>query len=120
MQSCGPPGTEFETSGLESRTRNQKVVSSSFGPAGIVGEGSECTALSPPSIPRRGALEQDTETSTAPPVSQHKSAQGVCSRCVCTMCTWMGKCRARILSMGHHSLLYVTSLSLSIFCLKIQ
>ncbi len=32
---------------LESRTRNRKVVSSSLEPAGIVGGGSECSALSP-------------------------------------------------------------------------
>ncbi len=31
---------------LESRTRNRKVVSSSLEPAGIVGGGSECSALS--------------------------------------------------------------------------
>ncbi len=37
---------------LESRTRNPKVASSSFNPAGIVGGGSECTALFPPSIAR--------------------------------------------------------------------
>ncbi len=36
---------------LESLTHNPKVASSSFGPAGIVGGGSECTALTPPSIP---------------------------------------------------------------------
>jgi len=33
--------------------------------------------------------------------------------CVCSLlcvCTWMGKCRAQILSMGHHTWLYVTSL----------
>ncbi len=38
-------------------------------------------------------------------------APGVCSRCVFTdvcVCTWMGKCRVRILSMGHHTWLYVT------------
>ncbi len=35
---------------LESRTRNPKFASSSLGLAGIVGGGSECTALSPPSI----------------------------------------------------------------------
>ncbi len=51
---------------VESRTHNRKVASLSLGPAGIVGEGSECTALSPPSIPRRGALEQGTEPPTAP------------------------------------------------------
>ncbi len=33
---------------LESRTCNPKVESSSLGPAGIVGGGSECTALSQP------------------------------------------------------------------------
>ncbi len=37
---------------VESRTCNPKVVSLSLGPAGTVGGGSECTALSPPSIPR--------------------------------------------------------------------
>ncbi len=31
---------------------NPKVAGSSLGPAGIVGGGSECTAFSPPSIPR--------------------------------------------------------------------
>ncbi len=36
---------------LASRTRNRKDVSSSLGPAGIFGGGSECTAPSPPSIP---------------------------------------------------------------------
>ncbi len=36
---------------VESRTHNRKVASSSLGPAGIVGGGSECTALSPPTIP---------------------------------------------------------------------
>ncbi len=70
---------------VESRARNRKVVSSSLGLAGIVGEGSECTALSPPSIPRRGALEQGTEPPTAPWAPQHKwlpTALGVCV-CVC-------------------------------------
>ncbi len=47
---------------LESWTRKPKVAGSSLGPAGIVGGGvggwgcrgggGECTALSPPSIPR--------------------------------------------------------------------
>ncbi len=32
----------------ESPTLNRKVASSSLGPAGIVGGGSECTAPSPP------------------------------------------------------------------------
>ncbi len=103
---------------VEIRTHNRKVASSSLGPAGIVGGGSKCTAISPHSIPRRGALEQGTEPPTAPWAPQHKwlpTAPGVCSRCVCVcsllcVCTWMGKCRARIMSMGHHTWLYVISL----------
>ncbi len=101
---------------VDSRTPKRKVVSSSLGPAGIVGEGSECPALSPPSIPRRGALEQGTE----PPTPPRRSLTGcpllwLCSRCVCVfmvcvcvcftavcVCPWMGECRARIPSMGHH------------------
>ncbi len=39
--------------GLMVRDSNRKVASSSLGPAGIVGGGSECTALSPPSIADR-------------------------------------------------------------------
>ncbi len=46
---------------LESQTSNPKVASSSLGQTGIVGGGSECPALSLPSIPQRGDLEQDTE-----------------------------------------------------------
>ncbi len=57
---------------VESRTHNRKVVSSSLGPAGIVGGGSECTALLPPSIQRRGALEKGTEPPMAPWALQHK------------------------------------------------
>ncbi len=85
---------------VESRTHNRKVASSSLSPAGIVGGGSECTALSPPLKPRRGALEQGTEHPTTPQALQHKllpTAQSVCSQCVCSLlcvCTWMGKCRA--------------------------
>ncbi len=67
--------------------------------AGIVGGGSECKALSPTSIPRRGALEQGTEPPTAPRAPQHK---WVCNHGVC-VCTLMGKFRARIPSMGHHT-----------------
>ncbi len=66
---------------VDSRIHNRKVVSSSLGLAGIVGGGSECTALSPPSIPWRGALEQGTEPPTAPRAPQHKwlpTAPGVC------------------------------------------
>ncbi len=93
------------------------IVSSSVGPAGIVGGGSECTALSSPSKPRRGALEQGTEHPTAPRAPQHKWLNSVCSRCVCVHCCvcvhfgWV-KCRAQI--QGHHTWLYVTSLSLSL------
>ncbi len=64
---------------------------------GIVGGGSECSALSPASIPRPGALEQGTEPPTAPRAPQHKwllTAPGVCSQCVfvhCCVCAlWMG------------------------------
>ncbi len=40
---------------------------------------------------------------------------GVCVCVHCCVCAlWMGKCRARIPSMGHHTWLYVTSLSLII------
>ncbi len=35
----------------------------------------------------------------------------VCVHC-CVCALWMGKCRAQIPSMGHHTWLYVTSLSL--------
>ncbi len=58
---------------VEIRTCNPKVASSSLGPAGIVGGGSEWTVLSPPQL-------------------QHKwlpTAPGVCSRCVCAF--WMGQ-----------------------------
>ncbi len=87
---------------------NRKVASSSLGPAGIGGGGSECPALSPPSIPRRGALEQGTEPSAVPWASQNKwlpTAPGVCS--LLCVCTWM-EYRARIQSMCHHAWLYVT------------
>ncbi len=58
------------------------------------------------------------QTSNCSPAPQHKwllTSTGVCSRCVCvfTVCvfTWMGKCRAWIQSMAHHTWLYVMSLS---------
>ncbi len=80
-------------------THNPKVAGSSLGSVGIVGGGSECTALSPPSIPR---LKQGTEPPTVPRPPQHKwlpTAPGVCSRCVCVftaVCAHLGwvKCRA--------------------------
>ncbi len=74
---------------VESRTHNRKVASSSLRQLGIVGGGSECTVLSPSSIPRRGALEQGTEPTTAPWAPRHKwlpTAPGVCSWCVCVHC----------------------------------
>ncbi len=81
---------------VESRIHNRKVVSLSLGPAEIVGGGSECTTLSPPSIPRRGTLEQGTEPSTAPRAPQHLMASlwsgCVFTVCVCSLqclCTWM-------------------------------
>ncbi len=71
---------------LESQTRNPKVASLSLRPAEFLSGGSECPALSPPSIPQRAALEQGTEQCPAPRALQHKwlpTALGVCSRCVC-------------------------------------
>ncbi len=77
---------------VESRTHNRKVASSSLGPAGIVGGGSESPALSPPLIPRLRW-----------PWARHRSTGCpllrvcVCSLlCVCTL-------------MGRHTWLYVTS-----------
>ncbi len=104
---------------IESRTHNRKVASSSLGPAGIVGGGSECTALSPPSISQLRCPWARHRTHNCSPGTTAKMAAH-CSRCVFTVCvcsllcvcTWMGKCRAQILSMGHHIWLYVTSLSL--------
>ena len=68
-----------------------------------------------------GALEQGIEPPTAPRAPQHKMAAH-CSGCVftvcvcvhCSVCVHFGwvKCRAQILSMGHHTWLNVTSLSL--------
>ncbi len=95
---------------VESRTRNRKVVSLSLGPAGIVGGGSECRAFSPSSIPRRGALEQDTEPTTAPRTPEHH-----CSGCVftavCVHFKWV-KCRAQVLYvMSRH----ITTLAVNYF-----
>ncbi len=127
-------GITFPTKGswglmVESRTHNRKVVSSSLGPAGIVVGGSECPALSTPLIPRLRCLwavhthsseHTHTEPQTAPRVSQHKwlptapgvcvCVHGVCVHC-CVCALWMGKMQST--SMGYHTWLYVTSLSLS-------
>ncbi len=83
---------------VESRTHNERLgVRVSFR-QGFVGGGEGKASTEPP---------------TAPRVPQHKwlpTAPGVCSRCVCVcvcvftamcVCTWMGKCRAWIPSMGH-------------------
>ncbi len=105
---------------VRSRTRNPKVASSSLGPAGIIGGGSECTALSHLQYHDWGAIEQGTESPTAPRAPQHKWLPTAlsCSRlCVCVHCCvcalWWDKCRAQIPSMGHHTWSYVMSLSLS-------
>ncbi len=73
---------------VESQTHNRKVASSSLGPSGIVGGGSECTALSP----RQSALEQGTEPPTAPRAPQHKwlpTAPGVCVHCCVCALGWV-------------------------------
>ncbi len=75
------------------------------GPAVIVGGGSECTALSSPSIPRLRC-----------PWARHRipkwlpTAPGVCV-CVHAVCVHLGwvKCRALIPSMGYHTWPHVTS-----------
>ncbi len=88
---------------LESRSCNRKVVGSSLGPAGIVGGGSECPALSPSSIPR---LSCPWARHRTPNCSPGTTAPGVCSRCVCVcVCAHFGwiKCRAQIQSMSHHT-----------------
>ncbi len=101
---------------LESRTHNRKVVTSSLGPAGIVGGGGEgemYSTLSPPSIPW---LRCKAPTPQLHP--GRRSIDGcpllwVCVHGVCmfpAVCVHLGwvKCRARIQSMGHHTWLYVT------------
>ncbi len=60
---------------LESRTRNPKVAGSSPGVAGIIGGGSECKTLSPPSIPRLRCPWASPRTPNCSP--------GVCLLCVC-------------------------------------
>ncbi len=102
---------------MESRTRNRKVASSSLGPAGIVGGGSECPAFSLLSIPRLRC-----------PWARHRTPS--CSGCVFTVCLCVHCCvcvcnldglnadRTHILSMGHHTWWYVTSLVL--ICFKLS
>ncbi len=108
---------------VESRTHNQNVASSSLGPAGIVGEGGGVNvqrSLHPQN-------HDEVPLSKAPNpqlLLGRRSINGcpllwVCVHGVCVftagcVCTWMGKYRARISSMGHHTWLYVTSLSLSV------
>ncbi len=133
-QICNENPSTVSSENKLSRTHNRKVASSSLGLAGIVGGGSECSALSPP-----------FNTTTEVPLSKAPNLQlllgrrtingcpllrvcvhGVCvcvhccvcvhDVCVCSLlvvCTWMGKCRAQIPSMGHLYLAVVTSLSLS-------
>ncbi len=96
---------------IQSRTHNRKIASSSLGTSGIVVGESECTSLSPPSI----AFKQGTKPLTALRALQYKwlpTAPGVCVFTAVCVCTWMGKRRARIPSMGKHTKLYVTFTSL--------
>ncbi len=90
-------------------------MSSSLGPAGIVGGGSECTALSSPSIPPLRCPWARHRTHNCSPGAAALAAH--CSGCVCVftavcVCT-LDSSRAQIHSMGHHTWPYVTSLSLS-------
>ncbi len=119
--------------GLMVRGCNPKVAGSSLGPAGIVGGGTECTALSPPSIPRlRGPCARHRTPNCSPGcpllrVCVHGvcvfTAVCACSRCVrvhgcvrvhCCVCVHFGwdKCRAQIQSMGHHTWPHVIFTSL--------
>ncbi len=55
-------------------------------------------------------------TGKMPGMPDYQSSPGSQCVCVCVHCCvcalWMGKCWAQILSMGHHTWSYVTSLSL--------
>ncbi len=76
---------------LESRICNWKVASSSLGPVGIVGGGSECTALSPHSIPRLRCPWARNRTLNCSPDATAiwlPTAPGVCSLLqVCVHCS---------------------------------
>ncbi len=104
---------------VKSRTHNQKIACSSLGLAGIVGGGGVNVQRSLHLQYHDEVPLSKAEPPTAPRTPQHKMAAH-CSGCVymvcvCALlcvCAWMGKCRARIPSMGHHTWLYVTSLSL--------
>ncbi len=122
---------------VESRTHNRKVASLRLGLAGIVGGGSECTALCPLSIPRRGALEQGTEPPTAPRrcsiLQWLPTAPGVCSRCVCVHCCvcalgwvnadhefWVWVTILGCMSLHFHKTYLIWSNILIIFSLKVK
>ncbi len=84
-----------------------------------VGGGSECTALSPPSIPRLrwDPWARHRTPNCSPGAAAYMAAHcpGVFTVCVFTcvcVCTWMGKYRAQIPSMGNHTWPHVMSLSL--------
>ncbi len=100
---------------IESRTHNRKVASSIIGPSGIVGGGSECTAFSPPSIQRRGILEQGTGTQSLLP--GRRSIKWLpTSRCVCVH--WC-VCALGWINAEHKFRVWVTILgcmSLSLIC----
>ncbi len=70
-----------------SRILHPKVTGSSLGPAGIVGGGSECTALSPSSIQYNKA--RPLSKAPNPQLLPGRTAPGVCvcvcSRCVCSL-----------------------------------
>ncbi len=100
----------FVAQWLESWTPNRKVVSSSLGPAGIVGGGSECPALSPPSIPRLRLdpwARHRTLNCSPGAVAAHRS--GCVFTAVCAHFGWVNA-EHKFRVLGHHTWPYVTSL----------
>ncbi len=104
---------------VESQTHNRKVASSSLGPAGIVGGGVNVQRSLHLQYHDEVPFEQGTEPPTAPRALQHKwlpTAPGVCVFIAVCVCTWIGKCRARIQRKGHHTWLYaIFTFSLSLY-----
>ncbi len=91
-----------------SQTRNPKVSSLSLGPARIVSGGSECPALSPPSIHRLRCPWARHWTPGCRSIKDYPLLRVCVCVCVCVCALWMGKMQST--NSGHHTWLYVTSL----------